>query len=100
MRRNRAHFARNREARCVDLCHQHLSRQPKNGDSTFKVVYIIGTGNKDKLINMELDMQKKLKHVRLELSVDIEFLGILAWMFPLASPDSLLASCKLQWHRR
>ncbi|KAF3012086.1 hypothetical protein E8E15_002558 [Penicillium rubens] len=62
MRRNRAHFARNREARCVDLCHQHLSRQPKNGDSTFKVVYIIGTGNKDKLINMELDMQKKLKH--------------------------------------
>jgi hypothetical protein len=42
---------------------------------------------------MELDMQKKLKHVRLELSVDIEFLGILAWMFPLASPDSLLASC-------
>jgi hypothetical protein len=75
MWRNRAHFARNREARCVDLCHQHLSLQPKNGDSTFKVIYIVGTGNKDKLINMELDMQKKPKHVRLELSVDIELSG-------------------------
>jgi hypothetical protein len=37
----------------VDLCHQRLSWQPKNDGSTFKVVYIVGTGNNDKLINME-----------------------------------------------
>ncbi|KAF3008244.1 hypothetical protein E8E15_000320 [Penicillium rubens] len=60
----------------VDLCYQRLSWQPKNDGSTFKVVYIVGTGNNDKLINMELDIQKKLKHIRDELSVDIEFLGI------------------------
>jgi hypothetical protein len=37
----------------VDLCHQRLSWQPKNDESTLKVVYVVGTGNEDKLINLE-----------------------------------------------
>ncbi|KAF7128804.1 hypothetical protein CNMCM5793_003713 [Aspergillus hiratsukae] len=65
----------------IDFCDGHLEpRLRSSEDKSVNVVYVVGTANKDKLKNMDIDMQAKLDSVRNiindnKLEASINFLG-------------------------